>query len=374
MLAEHFVSLNTLKPVFIDRLVPWTAFVRPYNSGHSAIADFLITRAVVAALSTNYDTLIERQAWDYGFDFRGALDGDEANIYSASQAPLLKFHGCSHRDRFSTVWAPSQLTDPTIAARIEKSKTWMAANLRQRDLLVVGFWSDWGYLNAIIGSALEDVAPLSVTVVDLSDAQQLQQKAPDLWALAHSDNVTFEHVQESGADVLDQLRRAFSRNYLRQVLDSGRATFEGNIAAPIDPNWLDVPDRDVETLYGWRRDAEGVPAGVPAIKMHPANCNVLGFFHLLLRHAGAQYHAEGYELNGRKVRVLNGAGALLSEMQSLFVEAPTVPTADVIVAVGATDLGVPGNIVRRGQVGSVVRPAAGGEWFDMAGARAELNV
>jgi hypothetical protein len=43
MLAEHFVGLNTLKSVFIDRLVPWNAFARPYNPGHSAIAGFLIS-------------------------------------------------------------------------------------------------------------------------------------------------------------------------------------------------------------------------------------------------------------------------------------------------------------------------------------------
>jgi hypothetical protein len=131
------------------------------------------------------------------------------------QGPLLKFHGCSHRDRLSTVWAPSQLAVQIIAARIEKSKTWMAANLRQKDLLVVGFWSDWDYLNAIIGSALADVQPLSVTVVDLSPADVLEQKAPDLWQIAHAQNVMFEHVQESAADVLDELRRAFSTSYLR---------------------------------------------------------------------------------------------------------------------------------------------------------------
>jgi hypothetical protein len=45
---------------------------------HAAIADFLLTRAAVAGLSTNYDTLIELRAWDYGADFRGSLDGDEA--------------------------------------------------------------------------------------------------------------------------------------------------------------------------------------------------------------------------------------------------------------------------------------------------------
>jgi hypothetical protein len=318
--------------------------------------------------------LIERCAWDYGFDFRGSLDGDEANIQAAKQGPLLKFHGCALQDRLFTVWAPSQLAEPKIAARIEKSKTWMAANLRQRDLLVIGFWSDWTYLNAIIGSALRNVAPLSVTVVDLSDAQQLEQKAPDLWALAHSANVTFDHVRESGSDVLDDLRRAFSRNYLRQVLNAGRVAFEDEIGSQGDPNWFEVADSDAETLYGWRRDAEGVPVGAPAVQPHPVNCEVLGYFHLLLRRAGAQGHPEGYMLNGRTVRVLNGAGALLSKMRSRFVEAPPLPAADVIVAVGATDLGVPANVVRRGQVGSVVRPAAGGVWLDTARGRAELNV
>lgn len=107
VLAEHFASLSTLQSVFIEHLVPWPAFVRPSNTGHAAIADFLITRAAVAGISSNCDTLIERRAWDYGADFRGSLDGDEAIADSVRQAPLLKFHGCSHRDRLATVWAPS---------------------------------------------------------------------------------------------------------------------------------------------------------------------------------------------------------------------------------------------------------------------------
>jgi hypothetical protein len=37
----------------------------------------------------------------------------------------------------------------------------MDANLREKDLLIVGFWSDWQYLNSIIGSAIENVAPLA---------------------------------------------------------------------------------------------------------------------------------------------------------------------------------------------------------------------
>ena len=130
---------------------------------------------------------------------------------------------------------PLQLQDQVIAARVQKSKTWMAANLRQKDLLIVGFWSDWQYLNQIIGSALNNVNPLSVTVADPSDAGQLQQKAPHLWALAHATNVSFDHVQESGSDVLDELRRAFSKNYIRQVIAAGRQAFEQEFRRTLGP-------------------------------------------------------------------------------------------------------------------------------------------
>ncbi|MHC8350865.1 SIR2 family protein [Pseudomonas sp. RT4P38] len=373
-LAEHFAGLNALQSVFIEHLVPWPAFMRPSNTGHAAIADFLITRAAVAGISSNYDTLIERRAWDYGADFRGSLDGDEATADSVRQAPLLKFHGCSHRDRLATVWAPSQLNDPNISARIARSKVWMAANLRQKDLLVVGFWSDWEYLNSVIGAALIDVQPLSVTVIDLSPTNALEQKAPQLWEIAHAQNVTFEHVQQSGAVALDELRRAFSSNYLRQVLDAGRAAFEHSTGVQCDPAWLNVDNFDSEVLYGLRRDAEGVSAAEPAKLLRPANPETLGFFHLLLRQAGAVQRADGYELNGRSIRVLNGVQSVLGTLRGKFVEPPAVIQSDIVVAVGATDLGVPDNVVRSGRSGDVIRPNPAGEWYDLPGARAELGI
>jgi hypothetical protein len=373
-LAEHFAGLSTLQSVFIEHLVPWPAFVRPSNTGHAAIADFLITRAAVAGISSNYDTLIERRAWDYGADFRGSLDGDEAIGDAIRQAPLLKFHGCSNRDRPSTVWAPSQLDDLTISARIARSKVWMAANLRYKDLLVVGFWSDWEYLNAVIGEALIDVQPLSVTVIDLSATNALEQKAPQLWQIAHVQNVTFEHVQESGAVALDELRRAFSSNYLRQVLDAGRAAFEQATGVDCDPAWLEIGDFDSEALYGLRRDAEGIPAAEPAKLLRPGSPEALGFFHLLLRQAGAVQRADGYELNGRSIRVINGTQSVLGTLRGKFVEPPAAMQSDIVVAVGATDLGVPANVVRSGRAGDVIRPDAAGEWFDLPGARAALGI
>jgi len=373
-LAEHFAGLSTLQSVFIEHLVPWSSFVRPSNPGHAAIADFLIIRAAVAGISSNYDTLIERRAWDYGADFRGSLDGDEATSDTVRQAPLLKFHGCSHRDRPATVWAPSQLNDPTISARIARSKIWMAANIRQKDVLVVGFWSDWEYLNAVIGDALIDVQPLSITVIDLSPTNTLEQKAPQLWQIAHAQNVTFEHVQESGATALDELRRAFSSNYLRQVLNAGRAAFEQATGVQCDPAWLEVADFDSEALYGLRRDAEGVSAAEPATLLRPANPEALGFFHLLMRQAGAVQSADGYEFNGRSVRVVNGAQTVLGTLRGRFVEPPAAMEADIVVAVGATDLGVPDNVIRSGRVGDLIRPDAGGEWYDLAGARTALGI
>lgn len=373
-LAEHFVDLKTLKSVFIEHLVPWKEFESPPNPGHAAVADFLITKTVVAGLSSNYDKLIERCAWDYGADFRGSLDGDQATVANCKQAPLLKFHGCSHLDRESTVWAPSQLHDPTISDRIAKSKLWMAANLRQKDLLVVGFWSDWDYLNQVLGDAVQGLNPLSVTVIDPSPTATLQTKAPGLWALAHQPQVTFSHIQESGADALDKLRRAFSESYARQVLTAGKEVFAATTGVVCEPAWLNVTGLDGEALYDWRRDAEGVPAGKPAMTKSPQNVVLLGYFHLLLRRAGAVQQSRGYTLAGQSIRVVNGAGLELSIVAKRFIEAPAAPTADLFVAAGSMDLGLPSHLVRRGKAGSVVRPGAGGKWLTIEGAQAELGV
>jgi hypothetical protein len=250
----------------------------------------------------------------------------------------------------------------------------MAANLRQKDLLVVGFWSDWDYLNAVLGSILEGIAPLSVTVVDMANEAALRAKAPDLWTLAHGDNVTFTHVQASGADALDALRKAFSNNFLRAVLEAGRTAFEQIIDGPLDPAWLEIPDFDTEVLYGLRRDAEGIPNGKPAMRLQPGACEILGTFHLMLRRAGAIPTAPGYQFGGRSIRVVNGAASILSQIKARFVEAPVVAPTDIVVAAGAINLPVPANIIRSGQPGSFMRPAAPETWFDLLDARAELGI
>ena len=372
--AEYFAALDTLQSVFIERLVPWGDFVRPPNAGHAALADFMIVGAATAVLSSNYDTLIEHQAFDYGFDFRSSLDGDEANYHSTTQGPLLKFHGCAHRDRHSTIWAPSQLCDVAISRRLTKNKTWMAANLRAKDFLILGFWSDWAYLNRIISSAMDDMEPHSVTLVDLASQEELERKAPELWAIANANHVNFYHVRESAAEFLTELRHSFSAGYLRQVLHSGRATFEIETGVPCDPILLEIPDLDNEVLYDLRRDSEGIPNGRPATRHRPENTEVVGFAHLLLKRAGAAQTRSGYELNGQTIRIVNGAGTFLASLQTKFAEAPARPKADVTIAAGATDLPVPGNIVRTGRVDDIIRPEASGVWLDLNRAREELGI
>lgn len=373
-LAEIFAKEDMLGSVFIDALVPWEDFVRPPNVGHAAVADFLITRLAAGVVSANYDTLIERRAQEYGFDLLASLDGDEAKVQARKHAPLLKFHGCSVRERRATVWTASQLTeDRVIAARIEKTKTWMAHHLRESDLLVVGFWSDWSYLNTVLAEALTGVAPLSVTLVDLAPEDVLQAKAPELWTLANSENVRFTHVQRSGAEVLDELRRAFSQAYLRKVLHAGRAALESELGAECEAGWLDPPDLGSEELYDLRRDAEGVPATAAATLRNPGPSEVLGYAHLLLRRAGASQTPVGYDLAGRRIRVVNGSGMLLQTVQDRFRETP-FEVADIVVCAGATDVGLPLNVVREGRPGDIIRPSASAAWLDLPAARRELEV
>ena len=186
-------------------------------------------------------------------------------------------------------------------------------------------------------------------------------QSPDLWALANGPQVKFTHVQESGAEALAELRTAFSLNYLRGVLAAGKAAFEALIGAACDPAWLEPPDFDNETLYSLRRDAEGISAGQPAKGIRPSQCEVLGVFHLLLRQAGAAPTPLGYDLAGRSIRVVNGAGAVLSQLRAKFIEAPAVAPTDIVVAAGATHLPLPGSVVRPGSAGSFIRPTAMGE-------------
>jgi hypothetical protein len=78
-----------------------------------------------------------------------------------------------------------------------------------KDLLVIGFWTDWGYLNDVLAKALTAGGFNSVTVVDPTCSAALQTKAPALWKNLTNGTTHFQHIQASGSDALAELQIAF---------------------------------------------------------------------------------------------------------------------------------------------------------------------
>jgi hypothetical protein len=255
-LAGHFHSRGDLEKLFIIGLVPWNELLGTPNKGHAAIADFLISRGAHAALSANFDSMIENWAEALKIDLRGALTGQEAMTF-ANTNPLIKFHGCHRRDRERTLWTQRQLTDSVIQSRVKSCSEWMNLALPEKHLVVVGFWTDWGYLNDVLAEAFTIGNASSVTVIDPSPMIDLKAKAPKLWAKLNDLSRIFEHVQASGADVLDELRTAYSRTWARKFYALGTNLMQtaGGAVALVAPFDTLVG----ENLYNLRRDAEGIP-------------------------------------------------------------------------------------------------------------------
>lgn len=360
--------------VFIDQLVPWQKFIRQPNEGHAAIADFLICGAAFGALTTNFDTLVETSCRQAGADFRGSLDGDEANAFGDKHSPLLKFHGCENRDRRKTVWCSEQIEkDDAIGERIANSSAWIEVNLREKDWLIVGYWSDWSYLNETLQAALLGVSPNRIFVVDPAPLEELQTKAPQLWELTVGSGENIIHVQDSGSDFLREVRREFSKAYLRKLYRLGLPGFQAKYGATFDESWLEPPDLHNELYYQLRQDAEGQK---PALHREPEiTAERLALTHLELLNAGAQFEDGTYKIKGYAVRIVNGAGQLLSSVRERFPEAP-IPAleADIVVCVGATNAGIPKDVVRIEQASTIVRSGATAEWCEWERAQDVLGL
>ena len=191
-LANHFHGNGEFQSVFLKTLIPWNELVGEPNAGHEAIGDLLASRAASAALSTNVDPMVEQWAKGRKIAMRGAIEATEAALFSDISAPLLKLHGCIDRNREETLWAPQQLADAAVQQRLARWANWIEPNLPGRDLLVVGFWADWGYLNEAIDGLLSGLALASVTVIDPANSATLETRAPALWATLHNAG-TFEH-------------------------------------------------------------------------------------------------------------------------------------------------------------------------------------
>lgn len=372
-LAGHFYARGDFLQVFIGRLVPWNDLVGRPNNGHAAIADFLISRSAHAALSANFDSLVESWAEEYKIALQGALTGqDAADI--ANTNPLVKFHGCI-RAKDGTLWTQAQLAEPAIKARMDSCSIWMNLNLPGKHLVVVGFWTDWGYLNDVLADAFAIDNASSVTVIDPSPTTSLQTKAPSLWAKLNGLSRIFEHVQASGADALDELRVAYSKVWARKFFALGEPLVQddgGTVPAVATPDALAGED-----LYNLRRDVQGVPYNRAATWKAPEqNAAQTAFVHMKLLNAGATQQGAWLQYGGRSIRVVNGAGKGLAQVKAQYKEPSTMPQAEIVVCVGAVEYGVPATIIPSGRGASTVRPAPGGgaTWLTFEQARVELGL
>ena len=366
-------TTESFDSVFLGTLVPWNDLTGEPNPGHAAVADLLICQAAVAALSANFDILIEHWANSRKIAMRGALDGRAAQNFASGGSPLVKFHGCLHIDRERTLWTARQLGDPTITDRITTCANWLRLMLPGKDLVVVGFWTDWGYFNDVLADALSAGGFNSVTVIDPATDAILQAKAPALWTNLTTGTANFKHIQASGADALTELQIAFSRVWLKKFYALAKPLLEdeGKTYSPIDS------DLSLEHLYDLRRDAEGTPYGRAAQgKAPPKHAASAAFFHSLLLQAGALRCNAWYEYRGRRIRIVHGAGEGINTVRERYNEPPAATPPDVIVCAGALDLPVPGHLIGSGAGASIARPSPGGSipWLTLDQARAEFHL
>lgn len=367
-LAGHFHQAGHFKDQFLG-LVPWAELLGEPNAGHAAISDLLVARAAHSTLSANFDPLIETWAKTRKVDLRGALDGAQATEYSAATSPLLKFHGCLDRDRDATLWTQRQLDEAAVQQRIHSIKNWLAINLPGKDLLIVGFWTDWGYFNAVLADAVAVGGIGRVLVIDPASTDVLQQKAPGLWGHL-SGGPHFTHIAGSGDAALHELRTAFSKLWARRFFRLAQAMAPG-VPVPDPSGWLS------EELYDLRRDAEGVPYNRAAKQKTPAGeAAQAALAHVLLTQANATREGAWYRLNNKTIRVVHGGGQSLSSVRERYDEPTALAAPDIVICAGAVDLNLPATVVPAGAGVSVVRPAKGGsaKWLTLEQARAELEI
>lgn len=373
-LAGYFYAKGDFETIFI-RIVPWNELVGPPNNGHAAVADLLISRGAHAALSANFDSMIERWAEERRIAMQGALTGQEAVEFTNITNPLIKFHGCMHRARQETLWTQGQLAEPTVQARVQSCSQWINLNLPGKHLVVVGFWTEWGYLNDVLANAFAINNASSVTVIDPSPAANLEAKAPNLWAKLNSLSHVFEHVPASGADALEELRTAYSRTWARKFYLLGQPLVQAAggavaVAAPFDT-------LAGEDLYNLRRDAEGVPYTRAATLKEPAaGAAQAAYVHAILLNAGATNLGAWLQHGGQSIRIVNGAGQGLTDVQREYKEPTTIAQSDIVVCAGAIELGVPARLIAPGRGASTIRPTPGGtaRWLTLEQAQMELGI
>lgn len=365
-LAKHFWQSSEFVAVFIQQLIEWQHFRHNPNTGHRALADFLACGIIEFAISTNLDTLIEVAAEGLGEkDFIASIDPHEPDRTDIQHKPLIKLHGCCVRTRDETVWCDDQLNKDPVLKKISGFKKWIEGRLPERDLLIIGFWSDWAYLNNILWDCVSQMEPRSVILVDPSTDSELQAKASELWKWANKRSGYFEHVRQSGDSFLDELRRRFSERFLVRLIDAAKPAYKQKCGNSYSKTISIDASLTTSDLYALRRDFTGEPTtNIVRIRHYSQEHQLIGLYHLLLIEAGANLTGPYYQYNSKTIRLVHAAGQLLSSIKERFSKEPSPPVQpDLIACVGAADDPTPPHLVRGGTTSGIVRAGYTGKWI-----------
>lgn len=373
--AEFFFKRGELGTIYLRTLIDQHAFSVPPNLGHFAIADLMLVRAIQTAASTNVDSLIEVAGAELFGRIGAAIDRDRIAMLPPGTSPLLKIHGCWSQDQRNTVWAKGQLDDEPVKGRIERSKEWLKNQLLDRDLLIVGYWTDWDYLNEVLDITLGQVEPARVLVINPSETADLVGKAPALHALgSRAKNKFFSHVRTLGDTFLNQLRIGYSLSFIRRVLHAGEDSLRHETGMDADSAWFEPVPADAQTLWLIRRDLEGCNPNAPATMRAPPSEPLLGLTLLQLQKAGAVPDGPYWALATERIRVLRTPGTLLGLGERSYAhETPPTTAPTVVIAVGAESSSLPGHIVRSGVAPSITR-GGGPRWLTRADAITEFRL
>ena len=356
--AEYFFQKNELATVYFRTLVDQHAFAGPPNPGHAAVADLLLVNGIQTGVTTNVDTLIETAGMYLYGQVGTGIDGHAVAALSPGTSPLLKIHGCRLSDPANMVWARGQLVTQPVATRMARSAQWLNVRLLDRDLLVVGFWTDWAYLNDILAATLNGVNPSRVILVDPCQSNVLQEKAPALFQLGNRAANGFHHVRASGADFLAELRQSFSRSFIRQVLHSGVTGFSDRAGAQPEHAWIEPQSADNDTLWQIRRDLEGRTPHEPAKQLRAPIDGFVGQTLLELQARGATSEGTYWILNGKRLRILRAARALHQVQKEFDRETAPAVAPDIIIAVGAEAQMLPASFARPISASTIARGSA----------------
>ena len=224
-----------------------------------------------------------------------------------------------------------------------------------RDLVVVGFFTDWGYLNALLKRCLGAVAPSNVIVVDPSSTEILKWKAPVLFSIGGQISGGFYHVQRSGAEYLNELRHKWPVSYVRCTLTSGIRLLVDAGDKRASENNCEPPAAAADQLWAIRRDIEGLAPSGPCKNREPIDAASVGRMIVTLRYAGAVLDGNLWNLNGQRIRVIKASGKALNDFKRVYAGSTSPLSApDITIASGARDFSLKSDIARSGSPSDVV--------------------